>query len=253
MRMEGKVAWVTGAARGIGAAAARRFVAEGAKVMLVDVREDGLRELAAQLGDSALAMCVDVSDEDACARSLQAAVTQFGRLDVVALNAGIVGNIQSWTEYPVEEFDRVMAVNVRGAWIGIKHAMRLMRASGGSIVVTSSTWGVQGTPNMSPYVASKHALVGLVRAAAIEGAPNGIRVNAVNPAAVDTPMASEANRVGLSLSNTAEAKARMIPLGRAASADEVANMMLFLASDESLYCTGGVYMVDGGVTAGRPA
>lgn len=242
---------ITGAARGIGAETARLFVAEGARVMLVDVLPDPLRELTAELGAAASSHTADVTDEAACRAMVDATVARYGRLDVAVLNAGIAGQIQALVDYPVEAFDRVMTVNVRGTWLTLKHAMRAMSQGGGSIVVTSSTWGVQGTPNMCAYVASKHALVGLVRAAAVEGARQGIRVNSVNPSSIDTPMAQEANAGAFSSANTSETKVRLIPLGRQGRSDEVSKMMLFLASDESSFCTGGVYMVDGGVTAGR--
>ncbi len=249
-KLNGKVALITGAARGIGAAAARLFVQEGARVVLVDLREEPLKALAQELGERAAFHVTDITDEAAVSHLVDETVRQHGRLDIALLNAGIAGNISPLTEYPTEVFDRLLAVNVRGIWLGLKYAMKAMEAKGGSIVITSSTAGVRATPNMSAYVASKHAAIGLMRAAAVEGAAKGIRVNTVNPATIDTPMVAELSDVrgGDSMQNM---QARHIPIGRIGTPEEVARMMLFLASEDSSYCTGGVYMVDGGVSAGR--
>jgi NAD(P)-dependent dehydrogenase (short-subunit alcohol dehydrogenase family) len=150
-------------------------------------------------------------------------------------------------------FDKVMAVNVRGVWLGLKYVMKAMGAAGGSIVITSSTSGIRATPHMSAYTASKHAVIGLMRSAAIEGADRKIRVNTVNPSPIDTPMiASLETMRGLAGRND-QPMAAGTPLGRYGTPEEVAKLMLFLASDESSFCTGGVYMVDGGVSAGRRA
>jgi NAD(P)-dependent dehydrogenase (short-subunit alcohol dehydrogenase family) len=194
----------------------------------------------------------DVTDEAAVRKLFEAAVAKFGRLDIAMLNAGIAGRPGSIRDYPADLFDQVIAVNVRGVWLGLKYAMKAMEPTGGSIVITSSTAGIRATPNMSPYTASKHAAIGLMRAAALEGAQmqKTVRVNTVNPATIDTPMVRELVEIakthpGRSISG------REVPMGREGTADEVAKMMLFLASDESSFCTGGVYMVDGGATAGR--
>ena len=161
---------------------------------------------------------------------------------------------------PVEMFDKVMSVNVRGVWLGLKYIMPEMnKRGGGSIVITSSTAGVRGSPRMSPYSTSKHAVIGLMRSAAMEGSSMGIRVNTVNPAPIQTRMmrSIESQRLdvgGLGFSSVEEIQettAESSPLKRYGEPEEVANLMMFLASDESSYCNGGVYMVDGGVTAGR--
>lgn len=251
-KLEGKVAIITGSARGIGAAAARIFVQEGARVVLVDVLEQPLKALVQELGERAMFRITDITDETAVSQLVDETVRQHGHLDIALLNAGIAGEIMPLTDYPTEAFEKVMAVNVRGVWLGLKYAMKAMEATGGSIVITSSTAGIRATPNMPAYAASKHAAIGLMRAAAVEGAAKGIRVNTVNPATIDTPMVA-----ALSDPNAGETmhqlQARHIPIGRVGKPEEVARMMLFLASDDASYCTGGVYMVDGGISAGRAA
>ncbi len=250
-RLDGKVAIITGAARGIGAAAARLFAQEGAKLMLADVLEEQLLALTNELSDCAACRVTDVTDDDAVKSLVEATVARYGRLDVALLNAGIEGQVKSFADYPVETFDKVMAVNVRGVWLGLKYAMSAMAAQGGSIVITSSTSGIRATPNMSAYTASKHAVIGLMRSAAIEGAANRIRVNTVNPSPIDTPMITSLEQMRGLAGRNDQPMARATPLGRYGTPEEVARMMLFLASDESSFCTGGVYMVDGGVSAGR--
>lgn len=245
-----KVAIITGAAGGIGLATASRFLQEGATVVLADMDERALRAAVEGL-DSERAHCavVDVTREEQVQALVDEAVRRHGRIDVFIANAGIEGQVGPIADSPVENFDRVMAVNVRGAWLSLKYAIAAMRESGGgSIVITSSGAGVKGMPNLAPYNASKHAVIGLMRCAAHECAQYNIRVNTVNPGAVETrmmrsiedgfaPGAGESFKEQINLAT---------PMGRYASAEEVANMMLFLASDQASYCTGGVYMVDGG-------
>ncbi len=182
-RLEGKVAIITGAARGIGAAAARLFAEEGARLMLADVLVEALQVLASQIGDRAAICPTDVTDEAAVKKLVDETVARFGKVDIALLNAGIEGQVRPIAEYPSEIFDKVMAVNVRGVWLGLKYVMQAMETSGGSIVITSSTSGIRATVNMSAYTASKHAAIGLMRSAAIEGADKRIRVNSVNPCA----------------------------------------------------------------------
>ncbi len=250
-RLDGKVAIITGAARGIGAAAARLFADEGAKLMLADVLLEPLQALAAGIGQQAALCPTDVTDEGAVKKLVADTVARYGRVDIALLNAGIEGTVKPFGEYPVEMFDKVMAVNVRGVWLGLKYVMQAMEASGGSIVITSSTSGIRATLNMSAYTASKHAVIGLMRSAAIEGADKKIRVNTVNPSPIDTPMIASLEKMrGLGGRND-QPMASGTPLGRYGTPEEVARLMLFLASDDSSFCTGGVYMVDGGVSAGR--
>ncbi len=250
-RLDGKVAIITGAARGIGAAAARLFAAEGASVMLADVLAEPLQKVATEIGAKAAVCPTDVTDEAAVKKLVDETVARFGKVDVALLNAGIEGTMTSIVDYPAEMFDKVIAVNVRGVWLGLKYVMRAMEATGGSIVITSSTSGIRATTGLSAYTASKHAVIGLMRSAALEGSDRKIRVNTVNPSPIDTPMIASLEKMrGLDGRND-QPMAAGTPLGRYGTPEEVARLMLFLASDESSFCTGGVYMVDGGVSAGR--
>ena len=259
-RLEGKVALITGATGGIGQAAARLFVEEGARVALVDLDESRLRELASSIGeDRASYTAGDVTQPEDNQAFVRAAVERWGGIDVFLANAGIEGQLSPIPDYPIDVFDRVMAVNVRGVWLGIKYVVPVMRErGGGSIVVTSSTAGVGAGPDMSAYTTSKHAVIGLMRTAAMEGAAAGIRVNTVNPAPIETRMmrSIEEQRVAaaddsnVTVEQTYRAASARIPLGRYGNPEEVARLMLFLGSDDSSFCTGGVYMVDGGRSAG---
>ena len=259
-RLEGKVAIITGATGGIGSAAARLFADEGARVALVDLDEAALRATVAEIGeDRASYTAADVTQPDQTQAYINAAVERWGGVDILLANAGIEGTLSSIPDYPVDVFDRVMAVNVRGVWLGIKYVVPAMRQrGGGSIVITSSTAGISGTPEMSAYNTSKHAVIGLMRTAALEGAPDGIRVNTVNPSPIETRMmrSIEEMRVAALDDSSAtvevakQAFATRIPLERYGNPEEVARMMLFLSSDDSSFCTGGVYMVDGGRSAG---
>lgn len=249
-RLTNKIAIVTGAGGGIGAAAARRFAAEGAQVLLVDRDEAALQAVAE--GNTQMDCCVaDVSQPEQMAACVQAAVQRFGGLDIAVLNAGIEGEVRPIIDYDIATFDRVMAVNVRGVWLGLKYCIpAIARRGGGSIVITSSVAGLRGAENMSAYCASKHAVVGLMRTAASECAPLNIRVNTVNPAPIETRM-MRSLETGFLPGQPDAAKAvisQRIPMQRYGTPQEVADLMLFLASDESGYCTGGTYTVDGGMS-----
>lgn len=250
-KLAGKTAIITGAARGIGAAAARLFAAEGANVMLADVLEADLQALANEIGDQAAVCVTDVTDEASVKNLVDQTVAKFGQVDAALLNAGIEGSLAPIPDYDPDMFDKVIAVNVRGVWLGLKYVMKAMEANGGAIVVTASTAGIRAVPDMSAYIASKHAAVGLMRSAAIEGSANNIRVNTVNPSPIDTPMMEALENMHGVADRNDRPLARATPLGRYGKPEEVAKLMLFLASDDSSFCTGGVYMVDGGVSAGR--
>ena len=260
VRLEGKVALITGATGGIGRAAAKLFADEGARVALVDLDETALWEVAGSIGDDQASYTVaDVTQPDQTQTYVNEAVNRWGGIDVLLANAGIEGALSPIPDYPIDVFDRVIAVNVRGVWLGIKYVVPVMRErGGGSIVITSSTAGISGTPDMSAYNTSKHAVIGMMRTASLEGAPFGIRVNTVNPAPIETRMmrSIEEMRVAALDDSSAtvevakQAFADRIPLQRYGDPTEVARLMLFLSSDDSSYCTGGVYMVDGGRSAG---
>ena len=260
-RLTDKIAVITGGAGGIGRAAATLFAAEGAKALLVDVNEAALQDAVQTIGSNVASYAVaDSTQPDQVQRFVNTAVERYGGIDIFLANAGIEGVVQSITDYPIDMFDRVMAVNVRAVWLGLKYVMPVMRnRGGGSIVITSSTAGIRATRGMSAYTTSKHAVIGLMRAAALEGASLGIRVNTVNPAPIETRMMRSLEEMRTSqiggsatVEQTKRGYASRIPLQRYGAPEEVARLMLFLASDESSFCTGGVYMVDGGTSAGTP-
>jgi NAD(P)-dependent dehydrogenase (short-subunit alcohol dehydrogenase family) len=253
-RLTGKVAVITGGSGGIGEATARLFLAEGARVVLVDLDAERLRAAADTLGSDAVSTVVaDVGDEAQMAGVLATTLQRHGRIDVLFCNAGIEGLVAPLVDMPVEQFDRVMAVNVRGVFLGLKHALPPMQRQGsGSIIITSSVAGFKGAMRLAPYAASKHAVVGLMRSAVLETGASGVRINTIHPSPIDTRM-MRAIEQGHSPGAEAAAKAAIttrIPAGRYGTADEVAATALFLASDDSRFCTGGRYSVDGGMTAG---
>ena len=248
-RLEGRVAIITGAAGGIGRAAAELFVAEGARVLITDRDSDGLADTAKSLGPSALCMAGDVADPTTAERAVAMAMTEFGALHVLFANAGTEGRVAPLVMQDLEEVDRVLRVNVLGVFLFVKHAAPVIAQNGGgSIVITSSVAGVIGSAGLGPYVASKHAVLGLMKTAAIELAASGIRVNAVNPGPIE-------NRMMRSIEGQAApehedvvkaAFVKQIPMGRYGTNEEIAKVALFLASNESSYCTGSVFMADGG-------
>ena len=261
-RLSGKTALITGGAGGIGQAAARLFAAEGARIALVDRDEAALQAVVQSIGEeSASYVVADVTQPEQVEIYVKAAVDRWGGVDIYLANAGIEGMVSPIPDYPLDVFEQVIAVNVTGVWLGLKYVIPVMRErGGGSIVITSSTAGIGGTAGMSAYTTSKHAVIGMMRTAALECAPMGIRVNTVNPAPIETRMmrSLEEMRVAaaddseVTVERTKQAYSARIPLQRYGNPEEVARLMMFLASDDSSYCTGGVYMVDGGRSAGSP-
>ena len=248
MRLQGKVALISGAARGMGAAEARLFAREGARVGIADVLEDEGHRVEAQIaeaGGHAVFLRLDVTSESDWSSAVEAVVSRFGRLDVLVNNAAIHhrGRVEETT---VEMWDRVMAVNAKGVFLGSKAAIPAMRtAGGGSIVNISSTAGLVGSGTSTAYTASKGAVRLLTKATAIQYAKDGIRVNSVHPGPIQTPMLDAV----FADAETREQRRSQVPLERFGEPEDVAYGVLFLASDESSYMTGSELVIDGGWTA----
>ena len=252
-RLHGKVALITGGSGGMGSAAARLFVEEGARVFLVDRDTAELDRVLAPLGgEHAAGQAADVADPAQVQAYTRAAAERFGGLDIALLNAGITGPNTPLEDYPLDVFDQVLSVNVRGVWLGLKAAIPFMKTRGsGSIVITSSIQGLSALPGTSGYTTSKHALVGMMKGAALELAPHRIRVNTIHPGYADTPMMHRIHQAVAPGAPQAfqDAVSATVPLGRYATPEEIAYLMLYLASDESGYCTGSSYPIDGGFLA----
>lgn len=252
MRLAGKVAVITGAGSGIGRATATLFAREGARVVVADMSEGGGRETVALIqaaGGEALFVKVDVTRAADVEAMVAAAVEQFGRLDILYNNAGIQikGTATAMTE---EAFDKVMAVNVKGVWLGCKYAIPQMERQGGGVIVnTASGAALIGTRENVAYCASKGAVLQLTRQIALDYAAAGIRVNAVAPGVVDTPLMAPVFEQMGNVAQAKEATGSRHPLGRLAQPEEIAKAVLFLASDESSFSTGSCLVVDGGYTA----
>lgn len=260
-RLQDQVAIVTGGAGGLGAAAARRLSAEGARVVVVDTDEVRARAVAESLQGPGAWVSADVSDEAGVARYLDAAVSRFGRVDLHHLNAGIAGSLTVLPDLTVEEFDRVMAVNVRGVFLGIQAAFRQFARQvpvpgrPGAIVITASIGSLRGSADLLPYQTSKHAVLGLLHGAAVYGGPLGIRVNAVAPGIVPTELfAAMPDAPGGKDDMTR--RASTTPLRRAGTPEDIASVVAFLLSADAAYLTGEVVSADGGasiVSSVRPS
>jgi NAD(P)-dependent dehydrogenase (short-subunit alcohol dehydrogenase family) len=249
--LTGKVALITGAASGIGKATAELFAHHGAKLMLADIDTEGGEALAAtlqSLGNEVVFRRVDVSRPEECQAMVEAVIASYGQLDIGFNNAGIMGELRPLAEQSSENWRKLMGVNLDSVFYCMKYEIEYMvQNGGGAIVNTSSICGAVATPGCSPYVASKHAVAGLTKTAAIEYAPHGIRINAVGPGVIQTPLIT---RDCAAQAPEGEATlVAMTPLGRIGQPREVAELVLWLSSDQASFATGGYYPIDGGYLA----
>lgn len=249
-RLENKVALITGGAGSIGQTTAKLFIEEGAKVVLVDLDEAALKKVVAELGDQAAYVAANVTIAADVQRYANEAVKKFGKIDIFFNNAGIEGVVKPITEFPEDIFDKVIAVNVKGVFLGCKYVLPQMK-DGGSMIITSSVAGLGATPNFVAYTTSKHATLGIMKTAALEAAPRKIRVNSIHPSPVDNRMMRSIEE-GYEPGKAADMQktfAASIPLGRYAAPLEISKLVLFLGSDDSQFITGAQYVIDGGSSA----
>ncbi|SFE24100.1 NAD(P)-dependent dehydrogenase, short-chain alcohol dehydrogenase family [Lentibacillus persicus] len=253
-RLEGKVAIVTGGAGGIGQKTSETFLKEGAKVVLVDMNEELLNTAKSNLQHlgEVIAIKADVTSEDDVKNYVNETVEKFGHINIFFNNAGIEGKVAPIVDQEIEVVDKVLKVNVHGVFLGLKHVLPVMsRQKSGSIINTSSDAGLSGDPGIAPYAASKHAVVGFTKTAALEVASNNVRVNSIHPTSVNTRMMRSIES-GVNPEDDSKAKEDLtneIPLGRYGETHEISNLVLFLASDESSFISGSQYRIDGGIGA----
>ncbi len=247
-RLDGKVALITGGARGMGKSHVRHFVAEGAQVVSGDVLDDLGEAVAAELGEACHYQHLDVTSESDWATAVVTAIEKFGRLDVLVNNAGILMQVPI-TEMPLADFQRVINVNAVGCWLGMKSVIEPMKAAGGgSIVNISSIEGLTGAAHTTAYAASKFAIRGMSKSAAQELGSIGIRVNSVHPGGIVTKMIFDSAET--LDPERGERYIKALPLGRFGKSVEVSRLVAFLASDDSSYCTGSEFVADGGILSG---
>lgn len=244
----GKVAFVTGGASGIGAAVARQLGAGGAKVVVADLKQDAAQKIVDEIvaaGGVASAVAVDVGDFDAVQKAIKFTVDTYGGLNLAVNNAGIAGPSRATADYSVEEWRKVVDIDLNSVFFSIKAEIpELLKSGGGAIVNMASILGTNGFANAPAYVSSKHGVVGLTKATAIDYAKQGIRVNAVGPGFIETPLLGSNTA-----SNTFDALRALHPMGRLGTSEEVAALTLFLLSDKASFITGSYHLVDGGYAA----
>jgi meso-butanediol dehydrogenase/(S,S)-butanediol dehydrogenase/diacetyl reductase len=251
----GKIVVITGAAGGIGKATAKKFAEAGAKITMVDVNQQALEQAAKEIGlkeGEYLLVAADVTKESDVKRYVDETKTKFGRIDIFFNNAGIEGKFGFIKDTDAENLSKVLDVNVKGVYFGLKHVIPVMtEQKSGAIINTASVAGLSGSPGMAPYVTSKHAVIGLTKCAALEVADQGVRVNAICPAPINTRMmrSIEAGASPDAPEAAKEMYAQAVPMKRYGEPHEVANLVLFLASDAASYITGSAYPVDGGMMA----
>ena len=258
MRLENKVAIITGATGGIGEATAKRFLQEGASLMLVGRSADKLAATVERLngGDSVAHSVADAADEQANAAAIAACVERFGGLDIMLANAGTEGTVLPLEAQSFDDFEALLRTNVLGVWLSMKLSVEPMKQrGGGSIIALGSIASVIGSPGLLPYIASKHAVFGMVKTAALELGEANIRVNAIGPGPIQNRMIDSifdqaAVDNDIDAATMADGMREAIAMKRFGRNEEVANLALFLASEESSYCSGGIHMIDGGFTAG---
>jgi NAD(P)-dependent dehydrogenase (short-subunit alcohol dehydrogenase family) len=252
-RLEGRAAVITGGASGIGEASVRAFVREGARVVIADIQDERGEALARELGGAARYQRTDVSNEDDVRAAVERCTREFGQIDVMFNNAGFVGGPGPIAELPVDEFDRTVAVLLRGVFLGMKHAAAAMQPRGaGNIISTSSIAGLAGGTGTHVYAAAKAAVIQLTRSVAVELAESNIRVNCICPGGIATPLTQSVGEQRIPLDAVKQGLASYQPMQRAGLPEDIAHAAVWLASDESSFVTGHALVVDGGYTSGTP-